>query len=255
MGNFKQLVFASTLIAITSTSLTAANNTEMINSIMKLRGDVEGLYSQIDENKDNYKSQMKSYAMQVADNEAQINRKETALKVANAEMKKLEETIAAKGATASDLTPMITTALNNLKTIIKTGIPFKVDDRVADIEKIKADLKSGNITQEKALSLTWASYDDVLRMTKEIGIFKQQINVGGEEKLAKVAKIGSTMLFFITPDEQMGYANRSGDKYMFVAVDDTQSKKEIHDLFDALLKQIRTGYFTLPNALLVSGAK
>ena len=150
---------------------------------------------------------------------------------------------------------MLTTALDNLATIIKTGIPFKVDDRVADIEKIKADLKSGNITQEKALSLTWASYDDVLRLTKEIGIFKQQINVGGEEKLAKVAKIGSTMLFFITPDEQMGYAKKSGEKYTFVAVDDTESKKEIHDLFDALLKQIRTGYFTLPNALLVSGAK
>ena len=255
MGNLKQLVFASTLIAITSTSLTAANNAEMIQSIMKLRGDVEGLYSQIDANKDNYKSQMKSYAMQVADNEAQINRKDTALKVANAEMKNLEKMIAEKGASGNDLSPMIVTALNNLATIIKAGIPFKVDDRIADIEKIKADLKSGNITQEKALSLTWASYDDVLRMTKEIGIFKQQINVGGEEKLAKVAKIGSVMLFFITPDEQMGYAKKSGDKYSFVAVDDTKSKKEIHDLFDALLKQIRTGYFNLPNALLVSGVK
>ena len=148
MGNFKQLVFTSTLIAITSTSLTAANNEEMIQSIMKLRGDVEGLYSQIDENKDNYKSQMKSYAMQVADNEAQINRKETALKMADAEMKKLKETIVAKGATSSDLTPMLTTALDNLETIIKTGIPFKVDDRVTDIEKIKADRAARLISEQ-----------------------------------------------------------------------------------------------------------
>jgi len=255
MVKFTKLIFVSTAIALSSSAVYAANNAEMINSIMKLRADVEGLYSQIDENKDNYKSQMKSYAMQVADNEAQINRKETALKLSNAEMKKLEEKIASKGATASDLTPMLNTALDNLETIISSGIPFKVDERVADIEKIKADLKSGNITQEKALSLSWASYDDVLRLTKEIGIFKQQINVGGEEKLAKVAKIGTTMLFFITPDEQMGYAKKSGEQYEFVTVDDIESKKQIHDLFDALLKQIRTGYFTLPNALLVSGAK
>ena len=127
MGNFKQLIFASTLIAITSTSLTAANNAEMINSIMKLRGDVESLYSQIDENKDNYKSKMKSYAMQVADNEAQINRKETALKLANAEMKKLEETIAAKGATSNDLTPMLTTALDNP---MSAGINERVEVRL-----------------------------------------------------------------------------------------------------------------------------
>ncbi len=255
MGKFTKLIFLSTAISLSGTSVYATDNAEMVKSIMKLRADVEGLYSQIDENKDNYKSQMKSYAMQIADNEAQINRKDTALKLTNAEMKKLDETIASKGATSSDLTPMLTTALDNLATIIKSGIPFKVDERVTDIEKIKADLKSGNITQEKALSLTWASYDDVLRLTKEIGIFKQQINVGGEEKLAKVAKIGSTMLFFITPDEQMGYAKKRDEKYEFVAVDDTESKKEIHDLFDALLKQIRTGYFTLPNALLVSGAK
>ena len=255
MIKITKLIFVSTAIALSSPSVYAADNAEMVKSIMKLRADVEGLYSQIDENKDNYKSQMKSYAMQVADNEAQINRKETALKLANAEMKKLEEMVSAKVATASDLTPMLNTALDNLAGIIKIGIPFKVEERIADIEKIKTDLKSGNITQEKALSLTWASYDDVLRLTKEIGIFKQQITVGGEEKLAKVAKIGSTMLFFITPDEQMGYAKKSADKYTFVAVDDTKSKKEIHDLFDALLKQIRTGYFSLPNALLVSGVK
>jgi len=255
MGNFTKVIFVSTSIILSGSLLHAADNAEMVQSIMKLRADVEGLYTQIDENKENYKSQMKSYAMQAADNEAQINRKETALKLENAESKKLEEQIASKGATANDLSPMLNAALDNLETIIKTGIPFKIEERVSDIEKIKSDLKSGNITQEKALSLTWASYDDLLRLTKEIGIFKQQINVNGEEKLAKVAKIGTTMLFFITPDEQMGYAKKSGDKYTFVTVDDMERKKEIHALFDALLKQIRTGYFTLPNALLVSGAK
>jgi len=255
MGNFKQLIFASTLIVITSTSLTAANNEEMIKSIMKLRGDVEGLYSQIDENKDNYKSQMKSYAMQVADNEAQINRKETALKVANAESKKIEEQIAKKGASINDLKPMLTVAIDNLEKIVKSGIPFKIEERVADLEKIKTDLKSGNITQEKALSLVWASYDDTLRMTKEIGMFKQQIQIGEDQKLAKVAKIGTAMMFFITPDDQVGYVKNNGTDYTYVVASDDVSKKQIHTLFDALQKQIRTGYFNLPNALIIAGVK
>jgi hypothetical protein len=93
----------------------------------------------------------------LADNEAQINRKETCTESCKCGDEKTRRVriAAKKGATSNDLTPMLHTALDNLwKSIIKTGIPFKVEERVADIEKIKADLKSGNITQEKALSLT-----------------------------------------------------------------------------------------------------
>jgi hypothetical protein len=227
----------------------------MVNSIMHLRGEVEGLYTQIDENKDAYKAQMKSYAMQLADNEAQINRKETALKVSEAEAEKLQAEIAEKGTTKNDMTPMLMTAIGNLEKIIQTGIPFKTQERLSDLDKIKADLKSGNITQEKALSLVWASYDDALRLTKEIGLFKQHITIGDTEILAKVAKVGTAMMFFLTPDEQVGYVKHDKSSYTYVVIEDEKSKQQIHTLFDALQKQIRTGYFSLPNALLVAGVK
>jgi hypothetical protein len=222
---------------------------------MKLRGDVEGLYTQIDANKEGYKAQMKSYAMQIADNEAQVNRKETASKVAHAESEKIEAQIAQKGAATNDLKPMLNVAIDNLQKVVKSGIPFKVEERMSDLEKIREDLKSGNITQEKALSLVWASYDDTLRMTKEIGVFKQQIEVEKEQKMAKVAKIGTAMMFFATPDDEVGYVKNNGGVYSYVVAKDSTSKKQIHALFDALKKQIRTGYFSLPNALLVSGVK
>ena len=255
MGTFKSLMFASTLVVITNSAVYAQNNTEMVKSIMKMRADVEGLYSKIDENKDNYKAQMKSYAMQIADNEAQINRKETALKLTSAETVKLQEQMTKKGAGTDDLNPLLTKALDRLETIVTSGLPFKTEERVADLEKIKADLKAENITQEKALSLVWASYDDALRMTKEIGLFKQQIKIGNEEKLAKVAKIGTAMMFFMTPDDQVGFVKKNDKTYTYVVSTDEKSRKEIHTLFDALQKQIRTGYFTLPNALIVAGVK
>jgi len=255
MGTFKSLVLASTLVVMTNSSVQAQNNTEMVKSIMKMRADVEGLYSKIDENKDNYKAQMKSYAMQVADNEAQINRKETALKLSEAEASKLETEIAQKSTSANDLTPLLTQALENLEDIVKTGLPFKKEERLSDIEKIRKDLKNGDVTQEKALSLVWASYDDTLRMTKEVGLFKQQITIDNEEKLAKVAKIGTAMMFFMTPDDKVGYVKNDNGKYSYVPANDEKSQAQIHTLFDALQKQIRTGYFNLPNALIIAGAK
>jgi predicted lipase len=255
MGHLKQLVLTSTLLAITSTTLSAAENEAMIASIMKLRGEVEGLYTQIDANKESYKSQMKSFAVQIADNESQVNRKETATKVANAEAQKLQEQVMQKGAITSDLKPMLTVAIDNLETVIKNGMPFKTSERVAELQKIKTDLASNSITQEKALSLVWASYDDTLRMTKEIGMFKQLIEVNNEQKMAKVAKIGTAMMFFMTPDEEIGYVKNDGGAYSFVLAEDETSKEQIVALFDALQKQIRTGYFSLPNALIVAGAK
>jgi len=242
-------------IAVSNTLLTPVlmAQDEMIKSIMELRSDVESLYTQIDDNKEAYKTQMKSYALQISDNEAQINRQETALKLTQQNIEKTQKKLEEMGSATVDLKPMVNQALDALEKEIKAGIPFKTEERVAGLHQIKTDLKNGNITQEKALALTWASYDDTLRLTKEIGQFKQEITLDGKATIAKIAKVGSVMMFFATPDDRVGYVKQEGDKYSYVVADGTQ-RDQVINLFDALQKQIRTGYFTLPNALLLGGA-
>lgn len=242
------LVVSSTLLA---PALFAKD--DMVKSIMKLRADVESLYTKIDENKDAYKSQMKSYSFQISDNEAQINRQETSLKLTAQNLEKVEAELKAIGSSSKDIKPMIHEALVALQTEIKAGIPFKLEDRLAALTKIKTGLNNGDISQEKALALTWASYDDALRLTKEIGLFKQEITLNDEAKIAKIAKIGSVMMFFATLDDKVGYVKQEGNTYKYVTVTDDSQRRQIIKLFDALQKQIRTGYFTLPNALLLRG--
>jgi len=234
-------------------SLYAKSTENIVQSIMTLRGEVESLYTKIDENKDAYKSQMKSYFLQISDNEAQINRQETSLKLTAQNLEKVQAELKAIGSSSKDIKPIINEALSALEIEIKAGIPFKVEDRLAALEKIKTDLKNGDITQEKALALTWASYDDALRLTKEIGLFKQEITLNDEAKIAKIAKIGSVMMFFATLDDKVGYVKKEGDIYKYVTVTDDTQRTQIIKLFDALQKQIRTGYFTLPNSLLLRG--
>ena len=255
MGKLTRLISVSAAIAISVSSAYAVENSEMVKSIMKLRADVESLYTQIDENKDNYKSQMKSYALQISDTEAQINRQETSLKLTQQNIEETEKKLETLGSATVDLTPIVNDSIDKLVAEINAGIPFKVNERVAALTQIKNDLKNGNITQEKALALTWASYDDALRLTKEIGQFKQEITLGGKETMAKIAKIGSVMMFFATPDDKVGYVKKEGDAYQYVVATDNTEREQIIDLFDSLQKQIRTGYFKLPNALLLRGAK
>jgi len=242
-------------MALLSSSTLHAENENIVDSIMKLRTDVEGLYTKIDENKEHYKAQMKSIAMQVADTEAQISRKETTLKLTNLEIEKTTTKLSKMGTSSEDLKPLLLEALDKLEKVIKTGIPFKVSERITSLNKIKTDLKEGTITQEKALSLVWASYDDAIRITKEIGLFKQNIELNGEPKMAKVAKLGSIALYFATPDDQVGYVVKEGNGYKFKVENDSDRVQKIVALFDALQKQIRTGYFSIPNALVLSEAK
>jgi hypothetical protein len=255
MGTFRKLISIPAVLAISGTMLHAANDDSMVKSIMELRSDVEALYTQIDANKEAYKAQMKSYALQISDNEAQINREETTFKLTQQNIEKVEQKLAEGGNATEDLTPMVTEAISALKKEIRSGIPFKVEERVAGLEQIAKDLENKSITQEKALALTWASYDDALRLTKEIGQFKQEITIEGKPTMAKIAKVGSVMMFFSTPDDKVGYVKQNGKTYEYVVTEDGDEREQIVALFDALQKQIRTGYFTLPNALLLRGGK
>ncbi len=254
MGKINRLISISAALAISGTMLHASNDDSMVKSIMEHRSQVESLYTQIDDNKEAYRTQMKSYALQTSDNEAQINRQETALKLTQQNIEKTQKKLEVMGSATVDLKPVVNDALDALEKEIKAGIPFKVEERIAGLQQIKNDLKSGNISQEKALALTWASYDDALRLTKEIGQFKQEITLDGKATIAKIAKVGSVMMFFATPDDRVGYVKQEGNDYNYVVATDSSERDQIIELFDALQKQIRTGYFTLPNALLLRGA-
>jgi len=198
---------------------------------------------------------MKSYTMQITDNEAQINRLETAIKLAEQNIEKTQTDIQSFTSEGEDLKPLILNAIELLVSEIKAGIPFKADERIAAVMKIKSDMTEGSITQEKAIALVWANYDDALRLTKEIGLFKQDIQLDKETILAKIAKIGSVMMFFATLDDKVGYVKKEGNDYRYVVEDDEEERAKIVHLFDSLQKQIRTGYFSLPNALILRGEK
>ena len=252
---YKRVVLSSVVCMALGTSSLHADNENIVNSIMKLRADVEALYTKIDDNKESYKAEMKSNTMQSADSEAQINRQETALKLAIAEHEKVQKKIAEASTKNESIKPMLLGAIDGLRTIIKEGIPFKTNERLAELDKLQKNLIDDVITEEKALLLTWASYDDTIRLTKEIGRFKQEITIDGEPVLANVAKLGSVMMYFSTPDNKVGYVTKENNAYAYKVVKEKEEIAKIVNLFDSLQKQIRTGFFSLPNALILSESK
>ncbi len=243
----------STLLLAGSTLL--ANTDNMANSLMKLRAQVEVLNTQISDEKDDYKLKMHSLSQQKSELEGMVSRNELKLKQITKELNKVQSQIQDASKNSTGIKPIVLQAIAQLQDVMKQSIPFKMGDRLQAVEDIKTQLQSSLITPQKALSLVYSSYEDEMRMTKENGLFKQTISLDGEAKLVQVARIGTAMMFFQTPNGTVGYVTKAATGWKYVTELDKTKQDEIKNIFDAFAKQIRTGYFSLPNALAISEEK
>ncbi|MBU1657870.1 DUF3450 domain-containing protein [bacterium] len=252
MSNTTISIALSLLLSVTALT---ANSENMAESLMKLRADVEQLDSSISDEKDTYKASMKSFLRQKDDLESVIAREDLKIKQIQQELSKVHKEIKEAGKNSEGLKPLLLSALDLLEENIQTSLPFKTAERLNDIAKIKEQIQNDLITPQKALALTWNTYSDAIRMTKENGLFKQTITLDGKERLAEVARIGTMMMYFKTPDESVGYVSKDSQGWFYKEALSKEEKSQILNLFDAFKKQIRTGYFTLPNAIVMTEVK
>lgn len=222
---------------------------------MSLRSDVEQLYSQVQDGKQDHRANMRSYAAQLADLEAQINRQQISLRQIELDTEKARQEITDATDQNVSIRPELNQGINTLRMLITGGIPFRVPERIADLDKLQAQLDAESLSEERALGRVWAGFEDLLRLTRENIVSRQEIELDGKPVLAKVAKVGSVMLFFAAPNDVVGYAERSGDGFVYQRAESLQEQEQILALFDAFEKQIRSGYFTLPARFVFSGER
>ncbi len=237
-------------VFLTGASLSAADSvTNLTDELISLRAEVEALHADLDDEKEAIKSRMKSLAMQKSELEANIRREETRIKQIESGIAKIKETIAQNSSGSQALIPIVITAAESMEAIVQTSLPFKKSDRLEALKGIKSDLQSGLITPEKAANKLWAFYEDEIRLTKENGLFRQSLTIDGEERLVDVARVGMVALYFKSGDGQMGYAKKEATGWVITTTESSSDREQIEGLFDAFKKQIRTGFFTLPNTL------
>jgi len=247
LPNALKLWLAGSLIS--ATMLTAGTEENMAESLMKLRADVEQLNAQIQEEKDDTKATMRSLVLEKNELDATIGREDLKIKQIEQEIAKVKKQIETASKNSEGIKPVVLSAIAQLKTQIAGELPFKTAERLEDIERIETQMNDGLVTPQKALAQVWNSYADEVRMTKENGLFKQTIQLDGQDRLAEVARLGTVMMYFKTPDERVGYAAKDANGWYYKEAVAKEQKEQILALFDAMQKQIRTGYFTLPNAI------
>lgn len=224
----------------------------LAESLIRLRGEVEQLNAELDLSREETRQQLSALAAQRAELEATLQRQDLSRRELEAKLAEARERAAAAGVDGARLAPVLLEAVAELRAQIEAGLPFKIDERLAELDEFRAQLEAGALLPHRAANRLWAFYEDELRLTRENALHSQTIEVGGQRLLVDVAKLGTVMLFFRTQDRRVGAARRGPQGWRWEYIDGAEDRRRVLELFDALRKQIRQGWFELPNVLFVN---
>ena len=215
--------------------------------LVRMRGEVEALNAELNRIQELNRAEMNSLAAQKGDLEATRRREDLRIRQLEQDLADNRERAEAAGVAGEALIPVASDAIYQLEQHIQNGLPFKVNERLEALAELRSQLDSGAQAPPRIINRIWSFYEDELRLTRENALYSQIIPLAGDRVLADVAKLGTVALYFQTRDDRVGQAVRNGNDWQFVTIDDRTSQQQIATLFDSLQKQIRTGYFELPN--------
>jgi len=243
------------LLLVASLGLQAQDEAleNLADRLVRMRGQVDELQNELNIKREEHKNRMAYLTAQLSELEANQDREELRVRQLEQELETMREQVAAAGATSETLTPLIRDHITRVREQVSRGFPFKTGERVAELDEIELQLNSGVINAQRAVNRLWAFMEDEIRITRENAIYTQSILLEGDQVLVDIAKLGNVMMFFRTRDLRYGMAVDSPGGWKYELLQNAKQTERVARLFDSLRKQIRQGYFELPNTVPIPG--
>lgn len=242
-------VTAALLLLGTTAHAERGRVAKLAAKLASLRGEVESLSSELSGQKQKLARQLRSLGAQQGELDAVINRERLRLEQLQARVAKRRREVDQRGDKLRALRPVVVAAAAALAASIDSGLPFKRDERRRAVVEIVERMQAKVVAPDVALARLWTRLSDELRLTRESGLYRQQLELDGQKQLVDVARIGMVLLYFRTSNGRYGMAQRRDTSWRFVLLSSPAHRRQIAQLFDALKKRIRSGLFSLPNGL------
>jgi hypothetical protein len=247
-----RLITALALLAAAG-NLAAQENSTLAERLITLRGEVDELQSELDVRREEHKNRMAYLTAQLSDLEANRDREQLRVSQLEEDLEEMRGEILDAGVSSESLTPFLKNQISALREQVRNGFPFKVQERLTELDELETQLDNGGTTAQRGVNRLWAFIEDEFRISRENAIYSQSIALEGENVLVDVAKLGSVMMYFRTRDLRYGRAVQTPQGWRFELLDNAKDQELVARLFDSLRKQIRQGYFDLPEALPLPG--
>lgn len=252
MPSSPRFLVCATALFMTMTPCMAAAETptrtldNLVQNIIKLRGDLEGLDARIQRLESEHEARMSSLAQREGELAAQTERQELNMKQLERKLVDLRGQSDKAGVAARQLTPALKAAIDGVRQYVQTSLPFKRSERLAVLDDMLAQLDRGTLKAPRLANRLWSFYSDELRLTGDSAVYRQPIVIQGQERLVDVARLGMMSLYFRGDDGRFGYAARAGDDWIYRYLSAGAPTDEVAALFGALRKQLDTGFYRLP---------
>lgn len=226
-----------------------ADDSEQARRLAELRAEVETLAAEVEAAKEDARGELRSLELQQTDLEARIRQEEVRVEELERMIERQREALQSEAIAGEVLTPVIEKALADIRASIQSSLPYRHDERLGEVERLEKQLVDGTVTPQRATMRVWQLIEDELRLTRENIMDRQVIPLDGAEVLADVARIGMMMMYFRTEDGRVGAVTGSPGAWTYTVFTAGGDITATQELFDALEKQVRVGWFELPNAL------
>lgn len=217
--------------------------------LAELRSEVDTLSADVEQKKEERRTKLRSLAGQKSDLEFQLQREQNRIAQLEAQAEKRRKRLAETAIDGESLLPAVQTSMEELRGRIRGSVPFKTTERLGAVDELDEKLKQGLVTPQKASVQLWALIEDELRLGRENGMYRQVIDLGGEDVLVDVARLGMVAMYFRTDDGRVGRVDYRDSGWTWLEVDGDVQRRQIDQLFEAMRKQIRTGFFELPGPI------
>ncbi len=249
------MVVAAGVLWVSGPARAQSSNFEnLAKELAALRSEVESLSAEIDTIKEDTRNRIRNFSSQKVSLEAEIQREQLRVKQLNQALEQVKERIREAGELQRELKPSVLEAIDQVIVPVREGLPFRIEERVNALEKLKKELEDDVIAPATAVQRLWTSIEDEMRLGRENGMYQQTLVVDGEEILADVGRIGMVMMYFRTPDKRYGKAVRMGGGWDYEVFANPEDNVRAEKLFRSFETRVRVGFFELPNAL-PGGAK
>ncbi len=254
-------IFSAVLVSVVSSGNVFANPEEnhlkLSEKLVALRGQVSDLSTQLQHLRDEHKLEMQGLLSQKNSTASLISQEDIEIKRLQESLIENKKLIKNIGADRDTIKQALLLEAENLKVYVNTGLPFKVDERLRSINDYVNNLQADVLYPHRAAANLWSMIEDELKLANSTGLYRQSVTLDNKEHLADVIKAGMVMMYFRLGDDQFGLFRKtspaastaSGNNKWMAKIVDGNDAAQIKNLFSSLEKQIRVGYFELPNAL------
>lgn len=214
--------------------------------LSRLRTDVAALSETLELEREALRADLRSREQRKVELESRIRQEELRLAELERLMARQREILDADSVAHEHLVPVIEASVASLQEVVRRGLPYRIQERTDALGDLADKVREGTLDPRRGVGRLWQAVEDELRLSRENVLDKQVIGLDGGDVLVEVARIGMIALFYRTKDGRFGQAVRTADGWTYQAVTAPEDTERLEELFDALKKQIRSGFFDLP---------